>query len=136
MDTFKADARRDSSRPRTWATCCANIQLPDSASLERTKEIMDRCERIAARRRPGIRLHTQAVTGQSLLLSANGSNFGSMFCILDPFDEADVPRTCIARTVIADASKKRFGKQVPEAMCDGPRAAPDSRASDVPAVSS
>ena len=63
-----------------------NVQLPDSASLERTKEVMDKCERIA-KTTPGIK-HTQAMTGQSLLLSANGSNFGSMFCILDPFDAA------------------------------------------------
>ena len=63
----------------------ANVQLSDSVSIERTKEVMDRCEQIA-KTTPGIR-HTQAMTGQSLLLSANGSNFGSMFCILDPFDQ-------------------------------------------------
>ena len=62
----------------------ANVQLSDSVSLERTKAIMDKCEQIA-RYTPGIRF-TQAITGQSLLLSANGSNFGSMFCIFDPFD--------------------------------------------------
>ena len=63
----------------------ANVQLPDSMSLEKTKEVNDKCERVA-RDTPGIRF-TQAVTGQSLLLSANGSNFGSMFCIFDPFDK-------------------------------------------------
>ena len=67
----------------------ANVQLPDSVSLERTKAINDRCEQIA-RDTPGIRF-TQAVTGQSLLLSANGSNFGSMFCIFDPFDRRNNP---------------------------------------------
>jgi multidrug efflux pump subunit AcrB len=62
----------------------ANVQLSDSVSLEKTKLLNDRCEQIA-RDTPGIRF-TQAVTGQSLLLSANGSNFGSMFCIFDSFD--------------------------------------------------
>lgn len=61
-----------------------NVQLPDSVSLERSRLIMNKCERIA-KELPGIRF-TQAVTGQSLLLSANGTNFGSMFCILDPFE--------------------------------------------------
>jgi multidrug efflux pump subunit AcrB len=63
----------------------ANVQLSDSVSLEKTKQINDRCEQIA-QTTPGIRF-TQAVTGQSMLLSANGSNFGSMFCIFDPFDK-------------------------------------------------
>ena len=66
-----------------------NVQMPDSTSLERTREIMNRCEQIA-RSTPGI-LHTQANTGQSLLLSATGSNFGSMFCIFAPFDERREP---------------------------------------------
>ena len=67
----------------------ANVQLTDSVSLERTKAIMDRCEAIA-KNTPGVR-HTQAMTGQSMLLSANGSNFGSMFCIFDPFDKRNNP---------------------------------------------
>jgi multidrug efflux pump len=61
-----------------------NVQLPDSASTERTQEAMDKIERIA-KQTPGCR-HTQTMTGTSMLLSANGSNFGSMFVMLDPFD--------------------------------------------------
>ena len=60
-----------------------NVQLPDSASLERTQEIMNDIEQLA-RTLPGVRF-TQSMTGQSLLLSAFGSNFGSMFIILDEF---------------------------------------------------
>ncbi len=67
----------------------SNVQLSDSVSLERTKQTLDKCERIA-KFTPGIRF-TQAITGQSLLLSANGSNFGSMFCIFDPFDKRHNP---------------------------------------------
>ena len=66
-----------------------NVQLPDSESLQRTQFVMDKIEKIA-KQTPGIR-HTQTMTGQSMLLSANGSNFGSMFTMLDPFDERPVP---------------------------------------------
>ena len=66
-----------------------NVQLPDSASLERTDEIMKEIEQIG-RAVPGVKF-TQAVTGQSLLLSAFGPNFGSMFIILDEFSNRRDP---------------------------------------------
>jgi len=66
-----------------------NVQLPDSASLERTEGVMIRMEQIALKT-PGVRF-TQAITGQSLLLSAIGSNFGSMFAVLEPFDRRPDP---------------------------------------------
>ena len=59
----------------------ANIQLPDSASLERTKLAVKQVEEIA-RNTPGVK-HTVSVAGMSILLSANGSNFASMFVVLD-----------------------------------------------------
>ena len=68
-----------------------NVQLPDSASAERTVQVMDRLEAIA-HATPGVK-HTQGMSGQSLLLSAFGSNFGSMFVILDSFDKRPVPLT-------------------------------------------
>ena len=89
-----------------------NIQLPDSVSLERTKVVMDKCERIA-KGTPGVRF-TQAITGQSMLLSANGSNFGSMFCILDPFDKRRLPHL-YSEKIIAKL-RVDFAAQVPEAM--------------------
>jgi multidrug efflux pump subunit AcrB len=60
-----------------------NVQLPDSASVQRTQETMQRIEQIALRA-PGVK-HTVAVAGQSLLLNANAPNFGSMFVMLDDF---------------------------------------------------
>jgi multidrug efflux pump len=66
-----------------------NCQLPDSASLQRTQEVMDQIGRIT-RGIPGVK-HTTGVAGLSLLLSANSSNFGSMFVILQPFDERRKP---------------------------------------------
>ena len=35
--------------------------------------------------------HTVAIAGMSFLLQANASNFGSMFVVLDPFDERQEP---------------------------------------------
>ena len=66
-----------------------NVQLPDSASTERTREVMVKIEKIA--HEVGGVKHTQAMTGQSMLLSANGSNFGSMFVILDQYAKRPDP---------------------------------------------
>ena len=82
-----------------------NVQLPDSASVERTSEVLRKIERFCLGDKsgkyhgapalpgeptyegvPGV-AHTNAVAGQSFLLSANGSNFGSCFIILDPFSK-------------------------------------------------
>ena len=63
----------------------AAIQLPDSASLERTQAVVDRVTDIC-RRTHGV-LHTLSVGGQSFTLGANGSNFGNLFITLDDFDK-------------------------------------------------
>ncbi|HLB77697.1 MAG TPA: efflux RND transporter permease subunit, partial [Candidatus Dormibacteraeota bacterium] len=62
-----------------------NIQLPDSASLERTVEVTAAVEKIALET-PGV-AHTVAVPGQSLILNAVSSNYGFMFVVLKPFHE-------------------------------------------------
>ncbi len=62
-----------------------NVQLPDSASLQRTDRVMRRLEELA-RTVPGVN-HTIAIGGQSVLLNANAPNFGSMFVMLKPFEE-------------------------------------------------
>ena len=67
-----------------------DVQLPDSASLQRTQEAMARSRRSPAKT-PGV-AHTVAIAGMSFLLQANSSNFGSMFIVLDPFDERQGPR--------------------------------------------
>jgi multidrug efflux pump subunit AcrB len=63
----------------------ANIQLPDSASLERTTEVSQAVEKIALETR-GVS-HTVSIPGQSFVLNALSSNYGSMFIILKPFQE-------------------------------------------------
>jgi multidrug efflux pump subunit AcrB len=66
-----------------------NVQLPDSASLQRTQEAMKQVEEIA-HETPGV-AHTVAIAGLSILLQANASNFGSMFIVLDPFEKRRLP---------------------------------------------
>src|SRR5258708_27679869 len=66
-----------------------NIQLPDSASLERTSEVSRAVEKIALET-PGVD-HTLGNPGRSFVLNAAGSNLGSMFITLRPFDERRDP---------------------------------------------
>ncbi len=62
-----------------------NVQLPDSASVQRTQEVMAQVEQIALKT-PGV-AHTLSTSGLSLLLTVYGSNYASMFVILDPFEK-------------------------------------------------
>src|SRR5205807_5929238 len=63
----------------------ANIQLPDSASLERTLEVTAKVEKIALET-PGV-AYTLAIPGTSFVQNANSSNYGSMFITFKPFAE-------------------------------------------------
>jgi multidrug efflux pump len=62
-----------------------NVELPDSASEQRTEKVMRRVAQIA-RDTPGV-AHTITVSGQSFLIGASASNYGSMFIILEPFED-------------------------------------------------
>ncbi|HEV8003954.1 MAG TPA: efflux RND transporter permease subunit [Planctomycetaceae bacterium] len=66
-----------------------NIQLPDSASLERTKEAMSHIEAIA-RQTKGV-AHTITISGISFVLQADSPNFASMFVVLAPFEQRTSP---------------------------------------------
>jgi multidrug efflux pump subunit AcrB len=97
-----------------------NVQLPDSASLERTVKVMDRVDTIA-REIPGVG-HTLAISGQSFLLSANSSNFGSTFVILKPFDQRESHEEYDA--VIAQKLRARYNAEIPDAVVSVFRAPP------------
>jgi multidrug efflux pump len=88
-----------------------NIQLPDSASLERTVEVTEAVEKIALET-PGV-AHAVAVPGTSFVLNANSSNYGNMFIILKPFDERRDP--ALTGEAIAARLRARVRKEVPEA---------------------
>ena len=63
-----------------------NVQLPDSASVQRTREVVDRLEKMA-QETAGVE-HTVAVSGQSLILNANAPNLGSMYVMLKEFKDS------------------------------------------------
>jgi multidrug efflux pump len=88
-----------------------NVQLPDAASDERTQAVMDKVAKIAAAT-PGVK-NTVTISGQSFVLSAFGSNFGSMFLILDPFDQRRSPE--LHSEAIAAKVRNALNAQVPEA---------------------
>jgi multidrug efflux pump len=66
-----------------------NIQLPDSASLERTREAVAQIEAVARRTR-GV-AHTITISGTSFVLQANSPNFATMFVVLDSFQKRHSP---------------------------------------------
>ncbi|HVS39939.1 MAG TPA: efflux RND transporter permease subunit, partial [Gemmataceae bacterium] len=90
----------------------AAIQLPDSASLERTQQVVDHVSDIAMHT-PGV-AHTLAVAGQSFTLQANGSNFGNIFITLDEFEKRRKPE--LYSDDIAAELRKKIAKEVPEAI--------------------
>jgi multidrug efflux pump len=88
-----------------------NIQLPDSASLERTLDVTDKVEQIALDT-SGV-AHTVAVPGTSFVLNANSSNYGNMFVMLEPFHERRQPS--LKGEAIAAGLRARLKREVPEA---------------------
>lgn len=97
--------------PQDKGYLLVNIQLPDSASLERTKKVTDQVDRIARgdandpENFPGIPgvAHTITIPGLSALQNANGSNFATIFVILDEFHH----RHDATKTADAIAAKLR-----------------------------
>ena len=88
-----------------------NIQLPDSASLERTVEVTEAVEKIVLET-PGV-AHTVAVPGLSFVLNANSSNYGNMFVMLKPFHERRGPS--LTGEAILDRLRGRLKREVLEA---------------------
>jgi multidrug efflux pump len=109
-----------------------NVQLPDSASVQRTREVMAQVERIAlgegegsaAERKGGIPgiAHILAISGQSFLIGANGSNFGSAYVVLDPFHERGTNDTY--DDTIAQKLRARFAEEIDDAVLQVFRAPP------------
>ncbi len=87
------------------------VQLPDSSSLERTEKAMTHVDEIV-RSTPGVG-HTICIAGMSFVLQANGSHLGTMFVVLDPFEERHAAELN-AENVVA-ALRRRLSKEVSEA---------------------
>ena len=90
----------------------ASVQLPDSSSAGRTRDVIARIEKIAMET-PGVK-NVNSVAGNSFMLSAYGSNFGSMFIILKNF--ADRKGKGLSGDEILATLRKRYSTEVPEAL--------------------
>ena len=88
------------------------VQLPDSASLERTKDALAKIDEIT-RHTPGV-AHALTVAGFSFVQGANGSNFGSMFIILDPFEKRRSPE--LKDQAIMARLRPEWARQVKDAQ--------------------
>jgi multidrug efflux pump subunit AcrB len=89
-----------------------NVQLPDASSVTRTKDVVERIEGIALKTK-GVK-HSVAISGQSILLGANASNFGALYLMLDDFEERTKPE--LSGDAIANALQDRFQREVPAAV--------------------
>jgi multidrug efflux pump len=89
-----------------------NVQLPDSASMERTQDVISQMVQIA-KSHPGVK-HCSGIAGQSFVLNAFGSNFGSMFVNLQDYHLRRDPS--MSSMAIYDYLQTEFGKQIKEAM--------------------
>jgi multidrug efflux pump len=91
-----------------------NIQLPDSAALERTVEVTKRIEQMALDT-PGV-AHTISAGGRSFVLNAVSSNLASMFITLAPFDQRRNPS--LSADAIAATLRAKYQKEILEARTD------------------
>ncbi len=98
--------------PQDKGYLLASVQLPDAASAGRTRDVISRIEQIALDT-PGVK-NVNSVAGNSFLLSAYGSNFGSMFIILDEFHHRREPG--LSSNDILATLKKRYTDEFPEAI--------------------
>src|SRR6185437_6195379 len=89
-----------------------NVQLPDSASMERSQEVVRKIVQIAAAH-PGVK-HCSGITGQSFVLNALGPNFGSLFVNLQDYDLRRDPS--LSSGAIAGYLQTEFAKQIDGAM--------------------
>jgi len=98
--------------PQDKGYLIVDVQLPDSASLERTVAALKRIES-RARDTKGV-IHTIGIPGQSFVLNAVGSNLASMFVILDEFEHRHDPSLNGAE--IARRLQKEFYAEIVEAQ--------------------
>jgi len=98
--------------PQDKGYLIVNIQLPDSASLERTVAVASKIETIA-KEIPGV-AHTVSIPGMSFVMNANSSNFGSMFIVLKDFHERHGAEQ--SGDAIAQILRGRFYREIQEAQ--------------------
>ncbi len=90
-----------------------NFQMPSSASLARTRVVIDKINNIL-KDIPGI-AHVISIPGYSIMNFANTSNLGHMFIILDDWSKRTTPE--LSQEAIIEKISKRLIKEAPEAYC-------------------
>ena len=98
--------------PQDKGYLLVNVQLPDSASVQRTQDVMAKIEQLAHDTK-GVS-HTVAVAGQSLLLNTNAPNFGAMFVMLDDFHNREAPE--LSGDEIAAKLQTKFQHEIAEGL--------------------
>ena len=88
-----------------------NVQLPDSASVQQTQEVMKKAEEIALHTK-GVK-HTLSTSGYSLLLNLFGSNYAGMFVILEPFEKRRSHE--LSGNAIIEKLRKEYKKEIRDA---------------------
>lgn len=74
-----------------------NVELPDSASVQRTAKILEQLEAIALAA-PGVK-QTMGISGFSAFFQCDSSNWGTIFVILDDFENRKTPETQAAAII-------------------------------------
>jgi HAE1 family hydrophobic/amphiphilic exporter-1 len=89
-----------------------NVQLPDASSLQRTDEVCKKVEAMLAETE-GIDNYT-TITGYSIATQVVGSNLGTFFISLKPWEErSDVKDRSFE---MITALNQRFAREIPEAI--------------------
>ena len=89
-----------------------NVQLPDSSSVQRTKEVVATIEKLA-HETPGVE-HTVGIAGQSLIQGANAPNMGSLYVMLQEFDQRHAPE--LSAAAIAAQLRSRCRAEIRDAL--------------------
>ncbi|MCE9567359.1 MAG: multidrug efflux RND transporter permease subunit [Planctomycetes bacterium] len=84
-----------------------NVELPDAASVQRTDEILNQLNEIALKT-PGVK-KTMAVAGYSAFFQCDSSNWGTVFVILDEFENRTTRETQAA-AIINKLNREYYGK--------------------------
>lgn len=114
--------------PQDKGYLLVDVRLPDSASLERSIAVMNQLQQICMGSGPkesgshdahakgdgipGV-IHTITIGGQSMVQNSIGSNYGSMFVILDEFHHRHGPE--LSADHIAAVLRKACDEQIPGA---------------------
>ncbi len=93
--------------PEDQGYLIGNVQLPDGATLTRTGKVTSQFQQILA----GIDEveHVNVINGNDIVGGGTRSSAGTLFIILKPWDDRDVPAAEVARNVNAKARQIRDG---------------------------